>query len=166
MRHAKSSWEHAAASDVERPLNERGRRDAPRVGAWLARHALVPDLCVSSPARRARETTELVVRTLHLDPASITWEPDLYGADLECLTRIIAHLPAQAQRVLLVAHNPGLEQLVPYLAADSLPAAVTDKVMPTGALYCLECPGSWAQIGAGCARVTAWVQPRRLDRDP
>lgn len=166
MRHAKSSWDAPAASDIERPLNERGRRDAPRIGAWLAAKDLLPDLILSSPARRTRETTSLVGRAMGLREPRVVWDPSLYGAALPQLLAAIARLPRDASRVLLVAHNPGLEDLLDWLAEPGLAARVQGKLMPTGAVYCLEFEHQdWDALLPHSGRVTAWTQPRRLDSE-
>lgn len=162
MRHAKSSWEAGVARDIDRPLNERGRRDAPRVGAWLASQGLAPELIVSSPAQRTRETTALLGAALGSHAPPVEWEEAIYEASLEDLLGVVRALPARRRRVLLVGHNPGLEELLLHLAPADLNARVGGKLMPTGALYCLEFDEDWDRIGPHAGRLVDWTHPKRL----
>jgi phosphohistidine phosphatase len=129
LRHAKSSWKDAGIRDHDRPLNGRGRRDAPRIGRLLAEHGLVPDLIISSTARRARKTAEKVAEASGyvgaLDAAAA-----LYLAAPPAITQVIRLLPDEAGRVLLVGHNPGLEELLAALIGqyERLPTAALAHV--------------------------------------
>ena len=111
LRHAKSSWADSSQDDWQRPLNDRGRRDAPRAGEWLRESGLVPDLIVSSDAVRARSTAEAVAETLG-DTHDIIKHPALYHAKPEDVFEVLHEVGGDAQSVLIVAHNPGLEELI------------------------------------------------------
>ncbi|AMR27796.1 phosphohistidine phosphatase [Hymenobacter psoromatis] len=133
MRHAKSSWSFDELSDQERPLNDRGRDDAPRMGKALAGRRIVPDLIVSSPAVRAMSTAVLVARELKYSSANIVVEPDIYQADVDTLLAVIRGLPDTAPAVLLTGHNPTLTDVANHLSPSPLSGE-----MPTAAVICLR----------------------------
>jgi len=162
LRHAKSDWDLDVKDDFERPLAKRGKKDAPRVGAWLYREGLVPDLVVSSPAERARQTAVKVCKSMDYKKKQIQWVERLYAADLTHLLRVLADCPVTAKTVLLVGHNPGLEDLVSYLAGDELEGPADGKLLPTATLARLEMPNNWQGLDAGCAQLTALIRPRNL----
>ena len=114
LRHAKSSWSEAGRSDHDRSLTERGKQDAPRMGQLLKDQGLVPDLIVSSTAKRARKTAEKVARTCGYS-GEIRQTEALYLAPVAQYLELLRQLPDQHQRVLLVGHNPGLEDLLETL---------------------------------------------------
>jgi phosphohistidine phosphatase len=161
LRHAKSDWNAGAATDFDRPLNPRGRQDAPRLGKWLRAAGLVPDLVLASPARRARQTARRVCRALGYPRESIQWEPRLYEAGPGTLIGCLEALPGMPRRVLLVAHNPGLEELLRRLCG-ALEAPADGKLMPTAALARLGMPADWRRLESGCARLLDLVRPRDL----
>jgi phosphohistidine phosphatase len=160
LRHAKSDWNTGASTDFERPLAKRGKRDAPRVGEWLYREGLVPDLVISSPAERARQTTLKVCKSMEVRKKRIRWEEDVYAAGVPVLLRVLARCPEDAATVLLVGHNPGLEDLVIYLAGDEVAEPDDGKLLPTAALARLEMPESWRSLHAGCAQLVAITRPK------
>lgn len=130
LRHAKSSWADQHADDWERPLNERGERDAPRVGALLRRLSLVPDLIVTSDAVRAETTARSVAGAAEY-LGKITLSPELYHASPAAIIDVVRALPDTARSVLIVGHNPGLEDLVKQLTGESIE-------LPTATLVHLE----------------------------
>lgn len=157
LRHAKSSWKDAELDDHDRPLNKRGKRDAPRMGQLLKDENLLPDLIVASTARRARKTAEHVIHhSGYRGEARITGE--LYNASRDQLLAIVAALPDTAGRVLLIGHNPGFEELLEALTDEC-------RALTTAALAHLESPAqSWPQFReAGPARLVNVWQPRELD---
>jgi phosphohistidine phosphatase len=162
LRHAKSAWDTPAATDYDRPLNGRGKRDAPRMGAWLHAQGLVPDHVVASPARRARQTARRACKALGLDPEQVDWQTRLYLADLSTLLAVLADCPGDARRVLLVGHNPGLEELLVYLGGHDLPPPPGGKRLPTATVARLDLPEDWADLAAGSGELRAWVRPRDL----
>lgn len=163
LRHAKSAWDTDAPSDFERPLNRRGERDAPRMGRWMRRQGWIPDRVLASPARRARQTAEAVCRELGIDPGAICWEPRLYEASVSDLLAVLRSCPETARRVLVVGHNPGLEELALTLCGPlALPGK---KLLPTAALLRLAVSGDWADLGPGKGRLLERVRPRDLPED-
>jgi len=163
LRHAKSAWDTGAPSDYERPLARRGERDAPRVGGWIRRSRLAPDLVVSSPAERARQTTELLADELGLDGDAIRWDDRVYGAGVPALLEVLADQALTApRRVLLVGHNPGLEELVEHLTGDDVPVSDGRKPFPTAALACVALPDDWSDLDAGSGTLLDLIRPRSL----
>ena len=162
LRHAKSSWEDPGHLDAERPLAPRGRRAARAMAEHLRREGIRPALILCSPARRTRETLELVAEALPDVPARV--EQELYGAGEEDLLLRLRKLPA-APSVLLIGHNPGLQGLAVALAGSGEREALARlrAKMPTGALATLQAPVSrWRYLRPGGAELVAFVVPREL----
>ena len=162
LRHAKSAWDTGAARDFDRPLSKRGRRDAPRVGRFLARSGLTPDYVVASPALRARQTVIAVCAELSIDEADVHWDERIYHAATGTLMDVLAESPADAQRVLIAGHNPGLESLVQTLCRHRVPMPDDWKLMPTAALARLEVMVPWAELGHRQARLLSLTRSRSL----
>jgi phosphohistidine phosphatase len=114
LRHAKSSWKDAELEDHDRPLNKRGEHDAPRMGHLLREEDLVPDLILSSTAKRARKTAEAVAEASGYT-GEVELIPELYGGGPEAYLETLHNLPGENLRVLVVGHNPDLEELVEML---------------------------------------------------
>ncbi len=126
LRHAKSSWDDPEVSDFDRPLNKRGKEDAPKMGEHLASVGVRPDLIVASPAKRAKKTAKAVARALGYDEERIVWKESIYEASPQTLLYLICALPQEAKRVMLVGHNPGLTMLANLLGdvtIDNIPTA-------------------------------------------
>lgn len=155
LRHAKSDWGEAGLADHERPLNPRGLRDAPRMGAWLRKQGWLPDELLSSPARRARQTLGLLAAEFDGPAIAPRQDPRIYDATLSDLLAALAD--CRGQRVLLVGHNPGLEELAGHLLGSSAP-----REMPTCCLLRIALPGDWSQLAAGCGQSLAQQLAREL----
>lgn len=134
MRHAKSDWHVESTSDFDRPLNERGQRDVPRVAAWLKEKNIIPQRAISSPALRAKQTTEILCSELMLPKKQIHWQQVLYGAGLREFLDIIKNNISRADTLLIVGHNPTLDELVSYLSSEPPSRSLTGKLMTTSAL--------------------------------
>ncbi|QDU28735.1 2,3-bisphosphoglycerate-dependent phosphoglycerate mutase [Anatilimnocola aggregata] len=157
LRHAKSSWKDSDLDDHDRPLNKRGKRDAPRMGKLLLDENLLPNLIVCSSAKRTRRTAELVAEASgYREETRITG--DLYEAWADRLLAIINALPAEAARVLLVGHNPGLEELLESVTGNYRP-------LSTASLAWLEYPVEhWREITRETrAELKQLWQPRELE---
>ena len=152
LRHGKAEGSAPSGRDFDRPLARRGRKDASDAGAWMKGRRTVPDLVVSSPAVRAKETALRAAEAAGLDPGGILWEPRIYEAELPALLRVLAELDDTAGRVLLVGHNPGLEDLVLHLGGDSVEMPADGKVMPTAALARFAMPPDWERLPPGAGR--------------
>lgn len=162
LRHGKSDWHGDTADDFQRPLAGRGGRDAARMGEWLATRGAVPDYVVSSPARRARQTTLAVCGALGIGEQGVCWDTRIYGASLDQLLDVLADCPATAAWTLLVGHNPGLDDLLMHLAGGRAETDAKGKLMTTAALADLAMPGQWDTLPAGCAEVITLQRPRDL----
>lgn len=157
LRHAKSSWKDADLDDHDRPLNKRGKRDAPRMGQLLAEENLLPELIVTSTARRARKTAEHIIHASgYRGETRITSE--LYNTSGRQLRQFVEGLPESLNRVLMIGHNPGLEELLEGLIGQYAP-------LSTAALAHVEFPGdAWRDATADPpARLIKIWQPRELE---
>ena len=162
MRHAKSDWYSGAPEDFLRPLSERGLGDARRMGQWMAAEAILPEWIVSSPSRRTRETLSLFAEAAGTDLEVRTeWVDALYHSSLES---ILAVLKTQRQRrdLMVLGHNPGLQDLIDYLVDEGTQSPAFNKRFPTAAVCVLETPRRFDALKHGCARVTAHQRPKAL----
>jgi phosphohistidine phosphatase len=157
LRHAKSSWKDSDLDDHDRPLNQRGRREAPRMGRLLLDENLVPDLIVASSARRARKTAEEVIRACGYR-GDTRFTGELYSANRDRLRTFLGTLPAAADRVLLIGHNPALEELAESLLGAYCP-------LSTAALAHLKLAiSAWDEIsGQPAAELIRVWQPGELE---
>lgn len=150
LRHGKSDWSGGEA-DIDRPLAKRGRRQAPDAGRWLATNIDSIDLAVVSPADRARGTWDLVSAELDVPPPTRI-DDRLYTASDDGLLGVVRDLSDDVETVVLVGHNPGLEDLVSLLTGASAP-------MPTSALAVIEVTGPWPTAGRSSAVLRAAGRP-------
>jgi phosphohistidine phosphatase len=156
MRHAKSAWDTDVSTDHARPLNKRGRRDAPRIAAELCRRGWIPDLCWSSDAQRTQETWQLMEPEFERDIPS-TFVDVLYLAGLGELQAEADEWPSAAATVLTLGHNPGWSE-----AASRLTGVALGMTTANAAL--LECEAdTWGDAIAGRWRLAGLVRPRELD---
>jgi phosphohistidine phosphatase len=162
LRHAKSDWCTGIVTDFQRPLAKRGKHDAPKVGTWLYREGLVPDYVVCSPAERARQTAEIICKKLDYKKKKIVFDDSIYAAGTLELLEVLARCPADAPIVLIVGHNPGLEELVRHLAGEGLEFPEDGKLLPTATVARLEMPGDWRELGPGSAQLISMTRPRSL----
>lgn len=162
LRHAKSDWDENVASDFQRPLAKRGKSDAPKVGAWLYREGLVPDHVISSPAERARQTATKVCKRLDFKKKAISWDAAIYEAGVGDLLGVLARCPETAATVLLIGHNPGLEELLAHLLGEEPERPEDGKLLPTAAVARLEMPADWTSLAAGSAQLISITRPRGL----
>jgi phosphohistidine phosphatase len=156
LRHAKSSWQDESLSDFDRPLNERGKKAAQAIGRYIRKQKIMPDLVLSSPAVRARETTGIITTTAKLT-AEIRYDQRIYEADPPRLVQVLSQLEDTFSSVLLVGHNPGIEDLLSLLTGSS-------QHMPTAALakIRLEGVGDWSEISQAKAMLELMIKPRDI----
>ena len=118
IRHAKSSWDAPALPDKDRPLSDRGRRDAPKMGKRLAKRDVKPDLVLSSPARRALTTAEIIAKKLDYKRKNIVVDDRLYAGAAQGLLDVIHKLGDKLERVMLFGHDPELTELAHRLSSE------------------------------------------------
>ena len=160
MRHAKSDWSDHGAADFDRTLNDRGRKDAKKMGAWLRKKKIVPALIISSPAVRAERTALIVCRETDTDPAQIIRDRRIYEASLEELLKVVAEHAQDSGRTLLIGHNPGLETLLAHLSGDQPEPNHAGKVMTTAAIAVLDYGEKPVSIKKASARLLCLARPR------
>jgi phosphohistidine phosphatase len=162
LRHAKSDWGNPGLADFDRPLAKRGRKDAPRMGEVLALFDCVPDRILASPALRAKQTTEMVAEACGYKK-SIQWEDPFYGGTSEDLIAALQRLPNSLERVMLVGHNPTMEETAADLLAPT-PDEWNDEWslrIPTAGLVCLDVNiVDWATLEPGDATLRWFLIPK------
>lgn len=161
LRHGKSDWS-TDADDFDRPLKKRGKNASIQVGEWLSANKRAPDFVVSSPAKRAMQTAEIACEAMGTKKKDIYSRKHIYLATPEELLYVLEDCPEQAQRVMLVGHNPGLEELLYYLANGSLTIPEDGKLMPTATLAILDMPDTWKHLQSGSAKLELLIRPREL----
>jgi phosphohistidine phosphatase len=161
LRHAKSSWDDTRLDDHDRPLAERGHRDAPSMGERLARRRLNPDLLLTSTAERARQTAEYVSSALGLPASRTRIERRLYLASPGELLLLLAEIDDGIESLLLIGHNPGLTELanrlLPFLRLDNL---------PTTGVLAIDCDAtSWKRIDRADLSLRFYDFPKNATTD-
>lgn len=157
LRHAKSSWKDETLPDIERPLNGRGRKAAKIVGGFLKKEKIIPDLVLSSTAIRARETTDIVLEAARLS-TDLRFDERLYEAGALKLLEVVRQIEKSKKIVLLVGHNPGLEELL-----ELLTGAV--ETMSTGTLSKVDLKASdWAGTKNKDGSLEWIVKPKKLKK--
>lgn len=153
LRHAKSSWTYANLSDFERPLKERGIKTAPFMGELMAKKNFQPELILSSPAQRAKQTALLVKKAGRFQ-AEIRYDERIYEASPLRLIEIVSEIENKIESVLLIGHNPGLEGLVKFLTGEFQP-------MPTAALAVVDLKTEdWTAVHPDCCALRALIRPK------
>lgn len=152
LRHGKSDWK-TNANDYDRPLKDRGKRGAQRMGVWLLKNQLVPDYIVTSPAERALVTAEKTCKVMGKSAKDVHKKKQLYMASLKDFLQILGKCPRDCKRVMLVGHNPGLEVLLTHLAGNRIPLPEDARLLPTAALARLKMPENWEKLPEQCAKL-------------
>jgi phosphohistidine phosphatase len=163
LRHAKSSWADPTLPDRERPLAPRGRRDGKRIAKHLARLRIQPELVLCSTAERTRETLELIRPALGTT-GSTRLEAELYAASSDELLERIRIVPEEVASVMLIGHNPGLQDLALALASAGADLERLKTKFPTAALATLTLANTpWSKLSEADALLAAYVVPKQLD---
>ena len=165
LRHAKSGWDDKVVRDVDRPLNGKGKRAAAIVGRHWRGLGLSFDHVVASPATRVAETIEELVRG-YGDALTPVIDRRIYLASAVTLLDVIHELPESAEHVLMVGHNPGLEDLVLMLVPDDSTDTLRDTVeekFPTASTAEMAFQGKWSDVAQNRATLTRFIRPRDLD---
>jgi phosphohistidine phosphatase len=155
LRHAKSSWDDKSLRDFDRPLNKRGLKAAPMVGETIRKRKLRPELVLSSPAERAKETTRLVCDAAGLI-AVARYEDGIYEASARRLLEIVSRIEDAVNTAMLVGHNPGLEELLGVLTNEA-------HRMPTASLASIELRVErWSEVTSGTGKLQWILKPKEL----
>ena len=156
VRHAKSSWKDPELDDFDRPLNKRGKRDAPVMGQRLQQRKTEIDLILSSPAKRAQETAKIIAEQIALDPREIHWFESIYTAGSQTLLHLVQKIENAFQNVMLVGHNPGLTTL-----AERLTGTEIDNI-PTCGIAAIDFEvDSWKKIGDAKGKLVFFDYPKK-----
>jgi phosphohistidine phosphatase len=163
LRHAKSSWKDRSLADRDRPLAGRGRRAARAMAAHMEAERIRPDLVLCSPARRTRQTLECIGTALG-HAVEARFDEELYGAGEAELFGLLRALADEVRSVMVIGHNPGLEDLAVGLASEGAELARLREKYPTAALATIDLPAdTWAAITRRSGELVGYVRPRDLD---
>lgn len=156
LRHAKSSWDSPGMDDFKRPLNPRGLRDAPRMGKLLRDKGINPSLVLSSDAKRAKNTAEMVLQAMDTSPANLQLLHALYLAPARTYLKLAAEHGGRHRTIILVGHNPGITDLVNQISDTRI------DNMPTCGFAAIDFGVSdWSQLGRERGRLTEFLYPRK-----
>jgi phosphohistidine phosphatase len=156
IRHAKSSWAEAGLDDFDRPLNHRGKADAPFMGRRLSGHGVRPDFIVASPAKRARKTARIIAEALGFAEESIHLDSALYMAEVPALLETIAGVPDSTEELALVGHNYGITDLAEWLTGRSI-----GNIPTCGAVGIEFDCRSWSELKEGSGRLLLFDYPKK-----
>ena len=161
MRHAKSDWSGPQTSDFERPINKRGTRNAMRIGEWMNENNHIPQKIISSPAVRAKETIELVTEQISkFNLEDLTYEDELYLAGFTQLIEFINTYKDKVQSLMLVGHNPGIENLVNYLCDKS---GDKETIVTTANLFIFKFSSDSFNTAVDTIELVEAIKPRELN---
>ncbi len=156
VRHAKSSWKHPKLDDFERPLNKRGRKNAPFMGDIIEKRGIHPDLILSSPANRAAMTARIMATRIDYPLEDIIYLESIYGADEHGLIQVIRRMDDGIDRLMLVGHNPGITNLANALGNDPV------SNVPTCGIYSVRMKmASWSKIRKRYGKTGFFEYPKR-----
>lgn len=157
VRHAKSSWDNRDLRDFDRPLNDRGQRDVPRMGAWLKEQGIKPDLILSSPAKRALATAQGLQGAMEFKDGLLQTDERLYLASPDEILEVISEVDNHVNHLFLVGHNPGHTDL-----ANRLSEARIDN-LPTGAIFAVSFPTQvWSRLKPRSGKFLFFQYPKNL----
>lgn len=155
LRHAKSSKDDPSLIDFDRPLNERGKNDAQLIGKYIRQQKIKADFVVSSPAERARQTAELVLKSAGLK-VELRFDKRIYEAAVRSLLNVVSQIEDTANAVVLVGHNPGFAELLEALTGEA-------RDLPSASLACIELSvEKWSKVLGGVGHLKWLVTPRKL----
>ncbi len=161
MRHAKSDWSGPQISDFDRPINKRGTRNAIRIGGWMNENNHTPQKIISSPALRAKETIELVAEQISkFNLEDLTYEDELYLAGFTQLIEFINTYKDKVQSLMLVGHNPGIENLVNYLCDKS---GDKETIVTTANLFIFKFSSDSFNTAVDTIELVEAIKPRELN---
>ena len=157
IRHAKSSWDDMNLGDMDRPLNERGKRDAPRMGVRLKLKGILPDVMISSPAKRALSTAKRISKVIGFPKEKIRTDRELYHASEETILSVVRTIKDKNAIAFVFGHNPGLTNFINTLRNDELDI----ENLPTAGIAVFELPiDTWEQIQWGTGKLISIDFPK------
>ncbi|MEA3404800.1 MAG: histidine phosphatase family protein [Pseudomonadota bacterium] len=156
LRHAKSDWKDEGLADIDRPLSERGRKNASKMGKWIQQQNLTPNLILTSPAKRAQQTLKRICSECGSETQTVD---ELYEAELENLKQILANAP-DVERLMIIGHNPGLERLFNFLHKHTEEAET--HLFPTASLAHFVLPDDWNELNSGDGRLIQFIRPKEI----
>lgn len=156
VRHAKSSWKHTGLDDSERPLNKRGKRDAPMMGRMLMERGEIPELIISSPAKRALSTAKIFAEELGYPEKKITLSSELYFANINNYIKLIEETDDSYNKVMLFSHNPGLTYFANFISGSNI------ENIPTAGIVRIDMPiKSWKEINYIKGEMVFFISPKK-----
>ena len=156
VRHAKSSWKYPQLDDFERPLNKRGRKNAPFMGSILKELTVSPDLIVSSPANRAAMTARIIAAALDYPLEDICYSEAIYEFGEKALIDVVKEIKDEVNQAMVVGHNPAINGLANYIGDQPI------GNIPTCGVFCIELDiASWSNIKAHCGKVKFFEYPKK-----
>ena len=156
VRHAKSSWKYPKLDDFERPLNKRGRKNAPLMGSILKKLNVSPDLIVSSPANRAAMTARIIAAALDYPLEDIRYSETIYEFGEKALIDVVKKIDDSVDQAMIVGHNPATNGLANYIGDQPV------GNIPTSGVFCVELDiASWSNIKAHCGKVKFFEYPKK-----
>jgi phosphohistidine phosphatase len=162
LRHAKSEWDDISTRDFDRGLNEKGRKGAVLVGEHMRTHGVQWDMILASPAERVRRTIDAA-----MPDAEVKFDERLYLASTGTIFEVVAEHAGDAERVLVIGHNPGLQEVLFELVSPANENSLFDEAatkLPTAAYCVLECGiEHWPDLTKGCGKLVHFARPRDLD---
>lgn len=159
VRHAKSSWNHPDLDDIDRPLNKRGKRDAPFMGQRLKKHGICPDLIISSPAKRALKTAKIIAEEIGYPKKRISVHKSLYLQGTKAILKVIQHIDDAHESAMLFGHNPDFTEL-----AEQLSDYQVDNI-PTCGIFCIDFNvDSWQGVDEAKAVFAFFDYPKKHQR--
>ena len=162
MRHAKSDWSDEGSPDFDRPLTTRGRKAAKQMGQWLKQQQFGIDQILCSPALRAKQTAQLVMEQLNLPQKSMLWDSRIYEASLSDLIALVHQYGEGIHTLLLIGHNPGLDQLLCHLSNVPPPVNQSGKLLTTAAIAILDFGAAAISAKAHQAQLQYLIRPKEL----
>ncbi|WP_040727620.1 histidine phosphatase family protein [Thiomicrorhabdus sp. Kp2] len=156
LRHAKTDWKDNDLEDIDRPLSDKGKKNAAKMGKWLKEKNLMPDLILVSPAVRAQQTLRRICN--ECSATAITVDA-LYLAELDQLRQVLADAP-HAERIMIIGHNPGLETLFNLLVSETASSHV--QLFPTCSLAHFILPNDWKNIEAGDGKLQQFITAKEI----
>lgn len=158
IRHAKSSWADPGMSDFDRPLNKRGKMNAPFMGKLLAKENILPDLIISSPAKRAITTAKKIAKEINYKNENILLNEKIYEASEKTLLKIINEISDKNKTVFMIGHNPGFTALLNYLTEENISNIPTCGIVEIN--FEID---SWKEVSNGMGKLVRFDYPKKFD---